>query len=60
MTDLWVVKSRRMHGDTEVTSVLSTPTSKETAAVALAELNDRYQGPGNYYIEKWKEHSDDR
>lgn len=53
-TDLYVVKSRRFYGGREVTSVLCTPTDKATAAVALAELNDRYQGPGNYYLEKWE------
>lgn len=56
-TDLYVVKSRRFIGGVEVTSVLCTPTDKATAAVALAELNDRYQGPGNYYLEKWEKQS---
>lgn len=54
MNDLYVVKSRRFYGGREVTSVLCTPTDKATAAVALAELNEMYQGPGNYYLEKWE------
>lgn len=54
MNDLYVVKSRRFYGGREVTSVLCTPTDKATAAVALAELNEMYQGPGNHYLEKWE------
>lgn len=55
MSDRYVVKSRRFYDGVEVTSVLSKPTSQETAAVALASLIDGYQGPRNYYIEKWRE-----
>lgn len=53
-TDLYVVKSRRTYNGVEATSVLSTPTDKETAQKILVALNDRYQAPGNYYLEKWE------
>lgn len=56
-TDLYVVKSRRTYNGVEVTSVLSTPTDKATAAVALAALNNEYHNAGNYYIEKWESKS---
>lgn len=52
--DLYVVKSRRLYGGREVTSVLCTPTDKATAAVALSGLNHMYQESGNYYLEKWE------
>lgn len=56
-TDLYVVKSRRTYNGVEATSVLSTPSDKETARKVLASFNERYQEPGNYYIEKWESKS---
>ncbi len=56
--DLWVVKSRRFYDGTEVISVLSAPAPKGIAALALAELNNGYQEPGNFYLERWVPRSD--
>jgi hypothetical protein len=55
MSDLWVVKSRRIYDGVEITSVLTRPLARGFAEIALAEWNADYQNPGNYYIEKWEE-----
>lgn len=52
--DLYVVKVRRFYNGREATSVISAPAERDIAELALAELNDRYQDPGNYYIERWE------
>lgn len=52
---LYVVKRRRTFGDVEVTSVITIPMQKAQALDRMNDLNTRYQNPGNYYIERWKE-----
>lgn len=57
MSNRFVVKRRRLFDGVEVTSVVSSPMSRDDAAKQLAFLNEQYQTPGNYYVERWEPQS---
>jgi len=56
VTARFVVKRRQTHDGMEFTSVVSPPLSRDAASARIADLNEQYQTPGNYYIEEWKGH----